>query len=976
MAPTLSVFISHTSELATYPAGGSFVAAAAKAITRATHAVCDMADFAARDQWPAEHCRQRLERCDVYLGIIGFRYGSLVPGTDVSHTEYEFDLATQLGQYRLVFLLDEKAEFHGLDRQDAEVQRQEAFRTKLMGAGLTLVRVDSPSDLEMRAYQGLIEMRDVLVSRELPAGPSVPARSRQAMPIPRVTRRPPAVVPVEIRDRFQDVQLLRKRLEDRTDCVSVLLGSAGTGKTALMSALFRNMETIPSSFVALDYVSARGYMSVSGATMLDSLVRTIPKTATRERLHEDLLTQRVSWLDKIEEVMGAIDEDVLIVLDHVEDLLENDGRFQDRALNRLIEELAARTDHHVSVLLVSSRSPDARLIGRTPRSQIDLDHGLPAEHTAELLDDLTCARPTEPKLDPERVFALTQGHPRCVELVVAVTALKPGLALSDLGLPMGRGTPERITSLLDHILGRLSVAEHEVLVALAVLGLPVPGRAVQSVLDNRVAPDEAMAILGRLADVRVVRRNGSDYYLPADPDAAHIVARWLESSRSADYHTLLGRAADYFAAVALEMEVRRVEDLAANFREISLRLQRDEGSRALELMEDLDNAYLGRWGYMYVLLPWRRKLADRFRGGQYGRANLSAMADAAIGIDEYRAALTYLEEAYQQESDTPGDAGDQELLTLLTQMGSASYFDGRLTAAGGYYQRVLADAQRLSRPLEAAGAHLGLCICMADIGRFEAALEHQQQARSLLRLNEAPGRHLLDAQVEHAGGVVRRCVGEYEAAVRSFQKAARTAAVLGDRRLQAICIDAEAGALLDAAEGEDAVERGERAAQLAAESGVSDLTRRANATLALTYLSRGRLDDARLAATGAARFFRSGRALSGYLVLGIVAFRTDRISASDSAFRTAIDAAKDLLEREPRAYVVRDALGLAYCGLMLTGVDGALANANQAYEQARRITSARGAVRRAAVFLDALAADVNPALVATVRRAAGARPTR
>ena len=72
------VFVSHTSELREFPAEGSYVAAVERAIIACGHVPVDMADFPAADQIPAQLCRERVRGCEVYVGVLGIRYGSAV----------------------------------------------------------------------------------------------------------------------------------------------------------------------------------------------------------------------------------------------------------------------------------------------------------------------------------------------------------------------------------------------------------------------------------------------------------------------------------------------------------------------------------------------------------------------------------------------------------------------------------------------------------------------------------------------------------------------------------------------------------------------------------------------------------------------------------------------------------------------------------------------------------------------------------
>ena len=146
------MFVSHTSELRASPAIRSYVAAVERAISAAGHVIADMADFPAAGQAPAQVCAERVRGCDVYVGVLGTRYGSPVRDKpEVSYTELEFTTATEAGLDRLVFLLDTDAADVGIplsaliDREFGG--RQDAFRRRVHDSGLTTRSFANPDAL-------------------------------------------------------------------------------------------------------------------------------------------------------------------------------------------------------------------------------------------------------------------------------------------------------------------------------------------------------------------------------------------------------------------------------------------------------------------------------------------------------------------------------------------------------------------------------------------------------------------------------------------------------------------------------------------------------------------------------------------------------------------------------------------------------------------------------------------------------------
>ena len=217
------MFVSHTSELREYPAGRSFVAAAEQAVLRAGGVPLDMEYFTAREDKPAEYCRQQVRKAGVYVGILGFRYGSPVRDEkEHSYTELEFAAATELGLPRLVFLLDEDAVLPlpraFLADPDYE-ERQAAFRARVAGTGVTIRKVGSPERLETLLFQALTDLQTTGGSKAAP-GDAVAVRV--------------APRPVFLAGRDGLLAELEGRLaRSLRPGVVVLYGLGGAGKTSV-----------------------------------------------------------------------------------------------------------------------------------------------------------------------------------------------------------------------------------------------------------------------------------------------------------------------------------------------------------------------------------------------------------------------------------------------------------------------------------------------------------------------------------------------------------------------------------------------------------------------------------------------------------------------------------------------------------------------------------------------------------------------
>ncbi|HZN17780.1 MAG TPA: DUF4062 domain-containing protein [Micromonosporaceae bacterium] len=365
------VFVSHTSDMAAYPTDRSFVQAILDAVSRAKLVAVDMRYFAAGSAPSAEYCRQRVRECEIYVALVGFRYGSIVPGDSISYTELEFNEATAAGRPRLVFLLDENAELPAA-MSDSDQGPVRGFRQRLYDGSLIVRTFTSATGLELEVFHALIETVDTRRStspRQLP--PDVSAFTGRSEELSELDGLLAAV------DRAS------------TQMISAVSGTAGVGKTALVVHwAHRVAPRFPDGHL---YADLRGYdpeRPMSTASVLTAFLRALGVPAADIPHEADELAARYRTL--------LDGRRMLVVLDNA-------------ASSEQVRLLLPGTRTVLTV--VTSRDRLAALVVRHGARRVDLDL-LPLDDAIELLRTLIGRRASTS--NPRRLLNWPGSAPACL----------------------------------------------------------------------------------------------------------------------------------------------------------------------------------------------------------------------------------------------------------------------------------------------------------------------------------------------------------------------------------------------------------------------------------------------------------------------------------------------------------------------------------------------------------------------------------
>jgi hypothetical protein len=125
--------------------------------------ILGMEKFGARKETPLETCLNEVERADIYIGIVGTRFGSLESESNKSYTQLEYEKALKQKKEILIYLVDDEAQIKVKAIDFKQHKKLENFK-QLLKEKHTVDFFKTPQDLSNRLKNRL---DNILTTKEL-----------------------------------------------------------------------------------------------------------------------------------------------------------------------------------------------------------------------------------------------------------------------------------------------------------------------------------------------------------------------------------------------------------------------------------------------------------------------------------------------------------------------------------------------------------------------------------------------------------------------------------------------------------------------------------------------------------------------------------------------------------------------------------------------------------------------------------------
>jgi hypothetical protein len=117
-----------------------------------------MEKFGARKTCPLDTCIEEVEKSDVYIGIVAYRFGSIEPITGKSYTQLEYEKALSLNRNILIYLMADEGQIQPRFVDFGIKADKLGDFKKILKTNHTVDYFRDPNDLRIKIYEKLIEI--------------------------------------------------------------------------------------------------------------------------------------------------------------------------------------------------------------------------------------------------------------------------------------------------------------------------------------------------------------------------------------------------------------------------------------------------------------------------------------------------------------------------------------------------------------------------------------------------------------------------------------------------------------------------------------------------------------------------------------------------------------------------------------------------------------------------------------------------
>ena len=764
--------------------------------------VIAMEDYVATDKRPLDKCLADVASCDVYIGILAWRYGYVPAGQEQSITELEYQQAGRTGLERLIFLLDTDTPWppskmaKGVGRENLE-----ALRGELMAAHIVQF-FKSPEELAGQVAASVAVWAQARLDAEMD---SLRARRDQADRERRAMRDRQRVVnlrPLDVthfKDRLREIRALCDHLAEGSVRLVSVVGRGGMGKTALVSRVLADLEQgvlpVPSEergllIDGILYLSARS--TGLGLERIYADVGRMLGEPAASKLAARWVDRDMSLSAKVEYLLETMwDGTYLILLDNLEDYLVEDGDIAEEGLRLFVERCLTQPD---GARLIATSRQEVKITAAALRGarSIPLREGLPEDDAVALLRDLdpqgTLGLRDAPEDDLRRASRLTRGIPRALEILAGILHRDPTASLPRLLADEANFGAEVVERLVAEGHRRLGDDERRVMEALAVFDRPADKTAIAYLLYPWFPGLDVRACLRRLVSsyfVSASRVTGEYSLHPLDRDYSyHQIPKPSEEDTGPEAYSQCNlelRAADFYASIRKpESEWKTLDDLTPQLAEFEHRVRARDYDGACQVLEPIDFDYLRLWGHYARVVDLREKLLGRLTDCNLQTTNLGSLGFAYHYLGQFKRAI----ELHKQALSIAREIGDRtEEGRHLGNLGRACRSLGRVEQAIEFLEQALTIVRETGdRQSESVWLVL-LGHAYRDLGQFEWT--RRLYADALAITHEIGDRR---GKGNALGNLGDACfvLGQVEPAIKFYEEGLAIAREIGDRRRESI----------------------------------------------------------------------------------------------------------------------------------------------------------------------------------------------